>query len=343
MIQYLPILSKNQEKKAISIPEKVSELLSDNDCKIIVAFSGGKDSVAMVLYLFELGISKDRIELHHHDVDGGNFNLFDWKCTPSYCKAFAKAFHLPIKFSWREGGIYREMYRTNEGLQDVLYLDENGDKVRLTSKEGSSTRRKFPAVSADLRTRWCSAVVKIQPFSRYISSEYSSKEKHTILVCTGERRQESRARSKYKDFDLHSTHSILRKSYHWRPVIDFKEKEVWALYEKYKVQPHPCYELGWSRCSCQLCIFSSANTWASLFELQPEKIYKIGGTENNFGFTLYNKSTIYDKVEKGESFLNPAKVLRWKNELLGEFISPIIVDIWQLPQGAFAVEGSGAT
>jgi hypothetical protein len=92
-----------------------------------------------------------------------------------------------------------------------------------------------------------------------------------------------------------------------------------------------------------LCIFSSANTWASLFELQPEKIYKIGGTENNFGFTLYNKSTIYDKVEKGESFLNPAKVLRWKNELLGEFISPIIVDIWQLRQGAFAVEGSGAT
>jgi hypothetical protein len=35
--------------------------------------------------------------------------------------------------------------------------------------------------------------------------------------------------------------------------------------------------------------------------------------------------------------------LRWKNELLGEFISPIIVDIWQLRQGAFAVEGSGAT
>lgn len=41
----------------------------------IVAFSGGKDSVAMVLHLLEIGVPKESIHLHHHDVDGGGKNL----------------------------------------------------------------------------------------------------------------------------------------------------------------------------------------------------------------------------------------------------------------------------
>jgi tRNA(Ile)-lysidine synthase TilS/MesJ len=37
---------------------------------IVVAFSGGKDSIACVLHLLELGGPRERIELWHHDVDG---------------------------------------------------------------------------------------------------------------------------------------------------------------------------------------------------------------------------------------------------------------------------------
>lgn len=50
----------------------------------LVAFSGGKDSVAMVLYLLEMGVPKENIHLHHHDVDGGGENLWDWGGTSSY-------------------------------------------------------------------------------------------------------------------------------------------------------------------------------------------------------------------------------------------------------------------
>ena len=53
--------------------DAVVEWLTDeeNQVKVIIAFSGGKDSVAMVLYtLFELKIPKERIELWHHDIDG---------------------------------------------------------------------------------------------------------------------------------------------------------------------------------------------------------------------------------------------------------------------------------
>lgn len=38
--------------------------------KIIVACSGGKDSLASLLHLLDIGIPKERIELWHHDVDG---------------------------------------------------------------------------------------------------------------------------------------------------------------------------------------------------------------------------------------------------------------------------------
>ncbi|EGG79263.1 hypothetical protein SXCC_00041 [Gluconacetobacter sp. SXCC-1] len=38
---------------------------------IIVALSGGKDSVASLLAALELGARPESIELWHHDVDGG--------------------------------------------------------------------------------------------------------------------------------------------------------------------------------------------------------------------------------------------------------------------------------
>lgn len=314
------------------------EELLKSDCKILVAFSGGKDSVAMVLHLFEMGIDRSRIELHHHDVDGRSENLFDWACTPSYCQAFADAFNLPIIFSWRKGGIKREIYRKNEGLQDVQF-EENGTIHTLVSRKGGSTRYKFPAVSADLRTRWCSSVAKIDVLSRVVNFKYKSGD---YLVLTGERREESRNRSKYNEFEKYRSWTKSRNIWQWRPIIDFTEGEVWELFRKYKIQAHPCYMLGWSRCSCQTCIFSSPDVWASINQITPNKVHQIQEIENNINHTLYNGLTIMDKVNKGISFLDSKDLNRWKGEALSTFKSPIIIDNWELPKGAFSIMESGS-
>lgn len=306
----------------------------------IVAFSGGKDSVAMVLHLLDIGVQKENIHLHHHDVDGGGSNLWDWGCTESYCRAFADAFGLQLFFSYRNGGIDKEMNRQNCGLQSVSFQkEENGDFVELASKEGSSTRLKFPAVSASLMTRWCSGCVKISVMSRVIPQMYNNGH---FTVCTGERREESANRAKYKEREPHPTSTKTRIVDTWRCVIDFSESEVWQLFEKYKVQPHPCYELGYPRCSCQICIFGSSNIWASNYQLSPQKIEYIAQKESEFGFTLFNGMTIYEKVKKGVSFLKPEKVERWGNEALTVFKSPIFVENWMLPQGAFIAEKAGS-
>lgn len=322
------------------LEQEAQKAINNPDAKILVCFSGGKDSIAMVLDLLNQGIEKSRIILHHHEVDGAGENLFDWIVTTEYCLAFAKAFGLEILFSYREGGILREIYRQNEGLQDVLYQrQQGGEYYRLKSKEGKSTRHKFPAVAADLRTRWCSSNVKIDVLSRVVANnpDYQS---GTFIILTGERREESNNRAKYNKADLYRASSKNRRCIQYRPIIDWLEEQVWGIIEKYKVQAHPCYELGWSRCSCQICIFSSANTWASIEDISPLKISRIGGIELEIEHTLYNKETIYTKTKKGVSFVDSdAFMIAQATE---KFTLPIIKDNWTLPKGAFGENSCGS-
>ena len=90
----------------------------------LVCFSGGKDSIACVLHLLDIGLPKEKIMLVHHLVDGREGStLMDWPCTDSYCERFAEAFGLPIRFSWREGGFEKEMNRDKQKTGNVLFED----------------------------------------------------------------------------------------------------------------------------------------------------------------------------------------------------------------------------
>jgi len=162
------------------------------------------------------------------------------------------------------------------------------------------------------------------------------------IVCTGERREESANRAKYFEREEHICSTKKRRVEAWRPVIDWTESQVWAAMRRWKIQPHPCYELGYPRCSCQICIFGSENIWASNMELSPEKVAYIRERELTFGFTLYNNKSIHDVACKGVSFLKRDKIDRWGKEAMTEFTSPIFVDTWTLPQGAFMMEKAGS-
>lgn len=61
--------------KEIYLPELLP--LEEYD-KIIVLFSGGKDSLCAVLNLLELGVPKEKIELWHHDIDWSERDI--WEC-----------------------------------------------------------------------------------------------------------------------------------------------------------------------------------------------------------------------------------------------------------------------
>ena len=67
--------------------------------RFVCFFSTGKDSLAMVLHLLELGVPASKIELHHHNVDGdpaAGEGLMDWPVTLAYGEAIAR--HLGMEF-----------------------------------------------------------------------------------------------------------------------------------------------------------------------------------------------------------------------------------------------------
>ncbi|EIM28590.1 hypothetical protein MicloDRAFT_00027280 [Microvirga lotononidis] len=125
---------------------------------IVVATSGGKDSLGCLLECIEKGAPMERIELWHHDVDDREGStLFDWPVTRSYVSALAEAFGLPLYFSWKQGGLEREMLRNNARTAPISFQTPEGEIRSVGGVSGKlGTRLQFPQVTADLTTRFCS-------------------------------------------------------------------------------------------------------------------------------------------------------------------------------------------
>ena len=330
----------------------VVEYLSEYDT-IIVAFSGGKDSLACLLYLLELGVDKNKIELWHHCIDGKEGStLMDWACTEDYCRSVAQFFDIPLYFSWKVGGFEGEMLRDGEYTKPTkfeipMFLDEDnliecGKKVQESGGDGKgggnkSTRRKFPMMSGDLSIRWCSAYLKIGVCSSGINGQERFKGKKTLVV-SGERGEESSKREKYNEVeadpsDRRDGKRVQRYVDRVRPVHKWTEKQVWEIIERHKVNPHPAYKLGWGRLSCMCCIFGSKNQWSSIREIAPEKFKKISDYEKDFGYTIDRKESIDELADKGTPYkMNSEEVTKSNNT---KYNDEIQVDEWELPLGAF--------
>lgn len=153
---------------------------------IIVLFSGGKDSMAAYYHLLELGVPKEKMELWHHDIDGGHPDRrMDWPVTQNYVRSFAQAEGVRVRVSSRVNGYWGEVYRLGASFP-IEYEDDDGQvkTCPLTEKQKESARlreqilvelvpeiaeqlkefgcrMKFPAKTGDLSRRWCSANLKI--------------------------------------------------------------------------------------------------------------------------------------------------------------------------------------
>ncbi len=307
----------------------------------IVAFSGGKDSICCVLSLLERGIQPEQIELHHHLVDGREgSDLFDWPVTEDYCRKFAQALGLKIYFSWLEGGLEREMCRANQPKAPTHFETPSG--LQTIGGSGQlSTRRKFPAKTADLSRRWCSAYAKIDVLSASIANQTRFNHRRTLVV-TGERAEESSARAKYLTFEPHrcdrrSSSKLKRHVDHWRPVHGWSRSKIWHTLERWGIVVHPAYYLGFGRLSCMRCIFGSPNQWSSNFAIARAQTERMAVYERDFGHTLDQHLTIPQMAAKGKPYgaiaEHPSKL---QQALSQEYTDAILVapERWFLPAGA---------
>lgn len=313
---------------------------------IIVYFSGGKDSLACVLHLLEQSVDVSKIELWHHDVDGreGGKLKMDWPVTRDYCRAVAEALGIPIYFSWKVGGFEREMLRENALTAPTRFETPSGEIGQAGGTRGKrNTRRKFPQVSANLSVRWCSAYLKIDVATISLNNQERFHGKR-VLTVSGERAEESAARAEYAEFepdraDRRNGKRVKRHIDRWRPVLHWLEKEVWDIIERWAINPHPAYHLGWGRVSCMTCIFGSNHQWGSVAEIAPQAIEIIAEYEQEFGLTIHRTMSVGERVAIGQAY--PMNGYR-SVALSGSYDQPVFVNDWELPAGAFG-ESCGPT
>ena len=308
----------------------------------IVSFSGGKDSTALLLYLLDNDVPKEKIELWHQEIDGRSASLFDWEVTPDYCRKIGDAFGIKVLSQWKEGGFTREMLRENQRTAPVFFETPDGNICRTGGDKGSlSTRRKFPQPSPDLRTRWCSAYLKIDVCATAIRHQERFNNART-LVLSGERGEESKQRAGYSILepdraDLRNGKHSFRHVDRFRPVRDWKEQRIWDILEKYRVRPHPCYFMGFGRCSCKFCIFGNQDQFASAACISHCQSNQLIQFEKDFGYTLKRDTDLATLIRKGQpysSITNELKRLATNYEYSKSVIVPD-TEQWTLPAGAF--------
>lgn len=305
--------------------------------RYIVAFSGGKDSLACLLHLLERGVPRNKIELHHHLVDGREgSDLFDWPITEAYCEAVAKAFGICITFSHRIGGLEGEMLRNNTPTGAVCIPYGDGS-ITVGGSGPPGIRLKFPQVSAQLSVRWCSAAGKIDVFARYMANNPKFRQGKT-LVLTGERAQESKGRASYKKFEPHRSDLRNGLDYQrhidaWRPVHAWAEEEVWDIIRRFRVSAHPAYRLGYGRVSCRNCVFASKDQWATNRAIAPQQFAKIAGYEKAFKLTIHRTESVVERADKGRPYDTDPFWVEIANGRVWD--APIFIDPWVLPIGAY--------
>jgi hypothetical protein len=314
---------------------------------ILIAFSGGKDSLWCLLYLLALGVPPSRIELWHHLIDGNEgSDLMDWPCTTAYCEAVARAVGVPLYKSWHIGGFEGEMLKENQRTAGACWENPDGTVGCAGGTHGElGTRRMFPLPVGDLTRRWCSAKGKIEVADMALRNQPRF-DWHRTLMMTGERAEESPKRRGYAHFEPHRVDlrrgRVPRTVDHWRPAHERTVRDVWKLIEYFGVNPHPAYWLGFGRVSCATCIFGDPDQWATLLAIMPERVQRIVGYEREFKKTISlrkDKDTgrylnVLDQAQMGTPYpwLDPDRV---RAALSTTFDQPIFLgDAWRMPPGA---------
>jgi len=312
--------------------------------KIIICMSGGKDSWATLLHLYDIGVDRSKIELWHHDVDGREGStLMDWAFMADYNRKLAEHFNHPLYFSWLKGGMEREMLKENEYSQPHMIETPDGllELPRDTKRSKPSTRLKFPQVGANLQTRWCSSALKIDVGRRQLTNQTRFDQKK-VLFITGERRQESSNRAKYNQFEPHMVDCRAgKKGRHvdvWRPVLHWQEDRVWDALQRHGVLAPVPYRLGWGRSSCMTCIFNSPTIWATIREYFPEKIMPIASLEDRFGTTISrDRINVLDVLNKAKP-MEISDLVALDQAMREDYILPVVANAehkWAMPAGAF--------
>jgi DNA sulfur modification protein DndC len=215
---------------------------------LVINFSGGKDSTAMLDYLCTM----------YPDVP---------KYVVMADTGFEHTYQVPA-IEWARQIVARY------GL--TLHVVRNNHKTYLEMVE---RRGKFPAPGL----RQCTSDLKRDPINSFIRKHV--KESH-IVNCIGIRAAESTNRAKMKPAKKNAKLCKAgRKVWDWNPIFTWSTPAVLAYLKAKDLPLHPAYSYL-SRFSCRLCIFFGPAEIAAVHKNDPQAFELVASLEERIGFTM---------------------------------------------------------
>lgn len=127
---------------------------------------------------------------------------------------------------------------------------------------------RFPSIKA----RFCTQFLKTEVIQDQVMLPLLE-QGYDIVSWQGVRAEESRARANLPEKEEGEGVSI------YRPLIKWTAKDVFAMHDKYGIEPNPLYKLGMGRVGCMPCVNCNK---AELFEIArrfPEEIARVAEWE----------------------------------------------------------------
>ena len=195
--------------------------------KLIVGVSGGKDSTATCLHL----IHNLKYKIEEFDrvfIDTG----WEEETTYDYLNYLEKIIG-PIKRLSSDIPIKKHQ-------KEIDYFENR------IGRQSQMIRLIFSKINFPVPLfRWCTSELKINPLKEYLANldcDYTN--------VTGIRKEESQKRSQLSEYEWSNGLDCLV----WRPILNWKERDVINIHQKHNVIPNQLYLDGANRVGCYPCI-----------------------------------------------------------------------------------------
>jgi len=239
----------------------------------IVAYSGGKDSTATLLWTLD-NLPRERVRVVFCDTGAA------WPETYDYLDYIEQELDVEIKRvkagdrplpPGRNGKITHGCFR---GVSGGLF-----DLVRA--------RGKWPGP----QYRYCTQYLKRHPLDLYCDEQPSP------IKIFGQRAEESEVRSKLNPFDLtgdNTRHPM------YRPVLYWSERQVWDCLRAYRILPNPIYNYA-TRCSCWCCIMGRPREVLNFCRLHPDIAQIAADLEQEINHTWKPRQSIGNLLHQAQA------------------------------------------
>ena len=240
--------------------------------KILLGFSGGKDSLATALMMVEEGVAFEAVfsdtgnehPLTIEYIDWINNNIFPVQTVKQTFDEEIINKRNGLLLKWEKQGVSDEILDSAR-----KYLVPTG----IPFLDLCLWKSMFPSSNS----KFCTYQLKIRPMYEQIILPYLE-QGYDVINVTGVRADESPSRENSPPFSIENDlngalHIILN------PILHYTTDDVFALSRKYGIQNNPLYTKGSTRVGCYPCIYANKDDIKEMGLRYPDEVARIGEWE----------------------------------------------------------------